>query len=283
MGLMSPEVLEHYADVHQQTLSRIQIAAETAAENAWMANGNDDMSATEMAAWAAILWLIAKPAVDAANSATYQYMTAMNAYLGISALLPEPDTDWFRDDFEGWALSPVSSIAGNDGDMIGTAAHVSKLVNAATRTAELNAFDQIIDTEEWSRTKLFTDERPDDILIADTIEAAEQITLQAAQDGYPTTERTKQAKRWKRVPQAGACGWCLVLSDKTLSDEGVKAGRLKGKSGTGGKWHDYCRCTKRQLTPQEARDFKPKWGAMGWEDIIDDRFDADDKQGDEST
>jgi hypothetical protein len=291
MPALDQAVLERLADQHQASLSRIQIAAENAAVSAWYrlnAQYPDDQdeqtSKAKMAAWAAVLWLITKPAADLISAETHQYMSAINAYVGIGPLLPPPSTEWFRDDFEGWVLSPVSKARVAMADPLVTGANqVSLLVSTATREAEQEAFRQIVESLEWETTFEFVENRPEQIIVAETVNDVRILAQREAIDqGYEVTQRNKTAKRWKRVTQAGACGFCQVLAGSTLYSDTARVDQGKAKAAPGkpssaikskatGAYHAYCRCSWERLGPDAARKWERSLTGGEWRDVINER------------
>jgi hypothetical protein len=51
----------------------------------------------------------------------------------------------------------------------------------------------------------------------------------------------------KRVPNAGACGWCKIVATRLYSLAAYKRG---------GQWHDHCRCTFALVTEAEATAYR---------------------------
>jgi hypothetical protein len=56
----------------------------------------------------------------------------------------------------------------------------------------------------------------------------------------------------KRVPNAGACGWCKVVATRLYSLAAYKRG---------GAWHDHCRCTFALVTEAEAKAYREGMGS----------------------
>jgi hypothetical protein len=55
----------------------------------------------------------------------------------------------------------------------------------------------------------------------------------------------------KRVPNAGACGWCKIVATRLYSLAAYKRG---------GAWHDHCRCTFALVTEAEAKAYRKAQG-----------------------
>lgn len=269
MAPMNSRVLELMAAAHQSNLSRIQIAAEWAAEDAWLSlDSFDDEAEGE---WNTLFWIISGAAVAAAAAATWSYMNTMNRYVGVAASLPNPTTAWFTKDFADWGRSPIlraRALSGEFGERAvrETSPYVSKLVTAATRQAEQQTFADLIESIEWTTTFEYTEETPSSPITDVTLGNIDEVRRQAHADGYPTTRRDGSALRWRRMTQAGACGFCRVLADRTYSDKAHT-------NNPTGAYHTFCRCTWRRITPNESRLWKSRYDDGRWEEIIDERFD----------
>ena len=267
MAEIRSEVLDSLAAAHQQGFSAIQIAAETAATSAWLQN--PDVSDED--GWSAKFWLIVFGAATAAAMQTREYLQRQMDYLGLAARLPAPDLSWVREDFDGWATSPQvrARILLSEGMRYTDAAQnaatrVSKLTSAITRTAEQTTLDQMFESPAFEYSVEFIDERPDGVFVIQSPDDLDAAAKQAMADGYQLTTRDRSPKRWIRVTQGGACGFCRVTADRVYSD------RAKGR---GSQWHTYCRCTWRLASPTEAREFTPQHGG-DWESVIEERANA---------
>jgi hypothetical protein len=73
--------------------------------------------------------------------------------------------------------------------------------------------------------------------------AAERIM--ATSTSWPKF-KNGSAMLYRRVPAAGACGWCILVSTRVYSLESFKRGA---------RWHRGCRCSWRPLTEAEARAY----------------------------
>lgn len=286
-------VLERLADQHQQSMARIQIATENALMSAWYRLDPDPESKEDMNKWATIMWTILLPAATIIARETRQYMSAINVYTGIGMALPQPNMDWFREEYEGIVLSPFTVTREAGGDLAAGGRQVAKLASVTTRVSEQEIFNQIVDSIEWETTVEFVDERPAKILVADSLEDIEVLTqYEAIAQGYEVTQRSKTAKRWKRVTQIGACGFCQVLAGSTLYSDTARVDQGFAKAAPGkpmaarrpkatGAYHAYCRCSWERLTPDQARKWERKYTEGEWKDVIDQRANVpeSEKQG----
>lgn len=73
--------------------------------------------------------------------------------------------------------------------------------------------------------------------------AAERIM--ASSTSWPKF-KNGSAMLYRRVPSAGACGWCVLVSTRVYSLESFRRGA---------RWHTGCRCSWRPLTEGEARRY----------------------------
>lgn len=84
--------------------------------------------------------------------------------------------------------------------------------------------------------------------------AASKVRTAMFQAGRAAERRAMQNRAWpkyqngtamlyKRVPEAGACGWCQTVATRLYSMETFRKGS---------KWHDFCRCEFRLITESEA-------------------------------
>ena len=267
MAEIRSEVLDSLAAAHQQGFSAIQTAAEAAATSAWMQNPDVD----DEDGWSARFWLIVFGAATASSSQTREYLQQQLDYLGLAARLPEPDLSWVRDDFDAWAVSPLvrARILLSEGAAFTDAAQdaatrVSKLTSAISRTAEQTTLDQMFDSPAFEYSWEFVDERPPGVFNIRSLDEVGTLVDRVSADGYRVTQRYGSPKRWIRVTQGGACGWCRVVADSVYSD------RAKDR---GSQWHTFCRCTWRLAAPSEANEFTPQHRG-DWRSVIHERADT---------
>lgn len=251
-------VLDRLADAYQQSFSRVQIAAERAAQDAWLSF--DSFAGDDEDRWSEAFWAILFAAAATASALAARYMQWQLDVEGIPVQVPDPDLDWLSEDFDVWHTSPMiaARVAISKGadpvEAMGAAAtQVTVLANAAIREAEQRSLDQIIDG-------LF------DLEVDVTYEEVD-----------PTASREQAQARpraaFRRIPQDGACGWCRVVADRIYSAKAKKNHPL-------GAWHNYCRCTWRKVTAQEASEWKPRYVGGEWKSVVQER--ADLTTGDET-
>ncbi len=95
----------------------------------------------------------------------------------------------------------------------------------------------------------------------DSGRAVERIVMGAQQ--WPAF-RNGVAMMYRRVPQAGACGWCRLVATRLYS---LASFRSTG-SGDGAAWHGACRCVWAPITFGDAKSYADSLASSG------DYFDA---------
>lgn len=256
-------LLDRMADAYQQAFSRIQIAAEQAAQDAWYAL--DSYSSDQDEEWEAAFWLIMSAAALAAATLAVTYMQRQFDAEGIPVVLALPSLDWFQDDFNDWKLSPMVAARINRADgltreeaMTRGAERVSKLSTAAIRQAEQRALaDFLADLKFEGEVELT------------------QVPISRRQTRQRADTRVAEVVKFKRVTQQGACGFCEVIADKLYTAPGAAALSPKTLMGA---WHNYCRCSWRKVTVREAEEFRPRLSGGEWRERITRRFDAESVQ-----
>ena len=83
-----------------------------------------------------------------------------------------------------------------------------------------------------------------------TFNAGRAAERRAMDRAFPRFKNGQQM-RYVRVPQAGACGWCQIVSTRVYSFDSFQAGA---------QWHANCRCTWRALSPDEANLYTKTYG-----------------------
>lgn len=241
-------LLDRLADAYQQAFSRVQIAAEQSAQDAWYSF--DSFAGEDEDEWSEVFWEIVLGAALVASGLVVNYMRWQLDVEGIDVELPDPDLDWFEEDFDVWRLSPmVASRIGVAGAVdpreamrLG-ATRVVEVTNAAIREAEQRSLNQIIES-------------------LGQIEVEVEFT--EVEEGEPRRQKQRQKFAYRRIPQQGACGWCEVVADRLYTEKAKKNHPL-------GAWHDYCRCTWRKVTADEAAKFEPRLAGSAWKSVIDRR------------
>lgn len=82
-----------------------------------------------------------------------------------------------------------------------------------------------------------------------------------------------ESPRYRRVPRAGGCEWCLMLASRgyVYASKGtalVSAG-MGGESLVGDRYHDYCSCTaeaqfKNERPPEFVQHLESEWRRINW-------------------
>ena len=251
MAEVSETVLDALADTYQQSLGRIQIAAETAATDAWFAHNS--FNSDEDEDWEATFLLILAAAALATQSLVASYYQAQRDYMGIAPRVVTPDViPELAEDFAEFGASPPTrarylwegGVAPPEA-IRQSATRVSKLSSVSVRAAEQRALADLFDDFTLDVVWEFTEERPDQILTPQTNAQVAQAAA-ALKGTYPM--KRKGQMKWKRVPQVGACGWCVAQSSRLLSD----ATHERGEG-----WHAFCRCGWRMVTSSEAGNWSP--------------------------
>ena len=271
MPRVDPAVLDRMAAQYQQSISRVHIAAEAAAVDAWYQY--DSFQGEDEEGWNATFWAIVLAASTSVSAISRAYLQNQLAYTGYAAPLPSPDLGWLDEDFSNYNLSPMVAARwrvseGEDGStaMVYGAQRAEKLLSAVVREAEQQTFEQMVRSQVFEVSWEFeVDDRAPTILFPDSQDRADQLAATQMAEGRNMKRRGRDVK-YKRIPQAGACGWCRVVADRLYSVKAKEASPL-------GAWHTYCRCTWRQVTAQEAAAFTPRYGDGEWRTVIDERFD----------
>jgi len=257
---------------YQQAVSRVHIAAEAAAEDAWYSY--DSIGSEDEDEWNLLFWGIVLAAATSVAIASREYMQNQLAYVGLAAPLPTPDMGWLEADFDNYKTSPMIFTRWqlSEGQDITTAlfgggSRASKLMSAVVRESEQRAFEQLIDSDAF---KISWEYRIDDENLVPIFPASQERADELAKEKGAIKRATKS--KFKRVPQADACGWCKVAADRVYSYEAKQRHPL-------GAWHTYCRCTWRKMTSAEVAAFEPQYGDGKWRTVIKERFD---ETGDEN-
>lgn len=274
MARIDPRVLDDLAATYQQGVSDIQIAAELAAIDAWFSF--DSFDGSREAAWDSIFWPLILSSGTATAELTRAYLETQSAYVGVMLPLPQVDIEgWLAEDYKSWSTSPLIrarwliSLGENVDDAFNDAAErASKLVSNSIRQAEQETFRQMVDSIEWELSWEYDDERPDaPIFPGSEPELYAAIATEEA-EGRPLSPSKTQ---FKRITQAGACGFCRVVADKLYSPKAQQ-------NRPTGSWHGYCRCTWRRVTPTEAQRFAPRYDESRWKSVIKERFETGDSE-----
>jgi len=239
-------LLDRLADVYQQGFSRVQIAAEQAAQDAWYSL--DSFAGEDEDEWNAAYWAIVLGATAAATGLATAYLQYQLDLEGIDFDVPSPDLGWLEEDFNVWKQSPMvaSRIAISKGldpaeALTAGATRVTRLAGTAVREAEQRALDEFI-------------EGLSDIEV--------EVTLEEVDAPKPKVKKEKVS--FRRITQQGSCGWCRVAADRLYSEKAKRDHPL-------GAWHEYCRCTWRKVTSGEAAAWEQRYAGGEWRSVIEER------------
>ena len=251
---ISPAVMDRIAAQYQQSFTRIQNAAELAAQDAWFTHNSFEGAEDED--WEAAFWLILAAAGLATAALTTAYFQTQLDYLGIAPRFATPNiSDELREEFDRYGSSPatrarflISEGLDPDEAMAESVTRISKLTDVATRDAEQRVLGELMDQISVETTWEFVDlDRPDQIFHPGDSGDVDQLVTTLSPP-YRMNKRGKGHLKWKRVPQMRACGWCQAMAGRLLTDETKERGE---------GWHISCRCGWRQVTPAEAAAYEP--------------------------
>lgn len=265
MAEVSPLVLDRLALVHHYAFTRIQESAISAAIAWWLEFTSGALGDEER--WLAGLWSVIEGAGRVSAYETAAYLQAQLDYTGIAPRMPTPSLDWLREDFDGWAVTPIREVARRLAEepdipyeriVRETVPLIHKLTDTVIRTVEIETVDQITSAPLFQFTFTFTDVRPEDQF--------RPLTPAEAQMLADRLNGKHIVKQYQRVTQAGACGWCRVVASRLYS----YGATLRGEG-----WHSSCRCTWRQVTPEEAATFQSPLAGGNWSEVIKERADVE--------
>jgi hypothetical protein len=240
-------LLDRLADVYQQAFSRVQIAAEQAAQDAWYSF--DSFAGEDEDEWNAAYWAIVSAATLTATGLAVSYLQYQFDAEGIDFIVPTPDLDWLEDDFDVWKQSPMvaSRIGISKGmdpveAMTAGATRVTRHTGTIVREAEQRAIEDFF--EELS-----------DI----------DVEVTYTEVDAPTTAKPKKVRsKYRRIVQSGSCGWCRVAADRLYGERAKRDHPL-------GAWHEYCRCTWRKVTASEAAAWEQRLAGGQWRSVVKER------------
>jgi len=95
--------------------------------------------------------------------------------------------------------------------------------------------------------------------VAGSLDATTDAALRSVEGDVITATRWPRFRNGrtvlaKRLPQAGACGWCRVVATRLYAFESKEGGR---------QWHNDCRCTWALVTFAEATTYQQKLKGSG--------------------
>jgi len=260
---VSPLVLDRLALAHHYAFTRIQEAAIAAATALWLELASNSLTDEER--WVAGLWSVIEGSARVSSYEAAAYLQAQLDYTGIAPRLPAPNLDWLREDFDAWSVTPIreavrrlSTEPDSAYEVIirETVPMVRKLTDTVLRTVELQTVDDLVASPAFAASTTFVGTRPE--------EQFRPLTTGEARILADRLNGKKITKQYQRVTQAGACGWCQVVASRLYS----YGATLRGEG-----WHDRCRCTWREVTPDEASTWtNPLSG--DWREVIKERADV---------
>jgi hypothetical protein len=257
---VSPLVLDRLAQAHHYAFTRIQEAALAAVTALWLELTTNSLTDEER--WLAGLWAVIEGSARVSSYEAAAYLQAQLDYTGIAPRLPAPDLSWLREDFDAWAVTPIREATARlaaEPDVAyevivrETVPVVRKLTDTVLRTVEVRSIDALVSSEAFAASTTFVGTRPE--------EQFRPLTTGEARALADRLNGKKLTKQYMRVTQAGACGWCQVVASRLYSHGAT----LRGEG-----WHDRCRCTWREVTPDEAATWSNPL-AGDWQDVIKER------------
>ena len=263
MAEVSPLVLERLALAHHYAFTRIQEAAIAAATALWLELAANSLTDEER--WVAGLWSVIEGSSRVSSYEAAAYLQMQLDYVGIAPRLPLPDLAWLRPDFDSWAVTPIreavrrlSTEPDTPFEVVvrETVPMIRKLTDTVLRTVEIQTVDDLTTSSAFAASSTFVGTRPE--------EQFRPLTDGEARILADRLNGKKITKQYMRVTQAGACGFCQVVASRLYS----YGATLRGEG-----WHDRCRCTWREVTPDEASTWtNPLTG--DWREVIKERADV---------
>lgn len=256
MAEVSPLVLQRLSEAHHYAFTRVQEAAIAAVTSAWLTLG----SVRDEDEWLAQFWSIVQSSARVSAYEAAVYLQTQLDYTGIAPRLPRPDLGWLREDFDSWAVTPLREVVrrlATERDVPyevivrETVPMVRKLTDTALRRAEINTVDQLTSSPQFAAAFTFEVTRPDQQFRLTTVE---EVRALAGQLNAKDSDR-----RYMRVTQSGACGWCQVVAGKLYSH----AASLRAEG-----WHDRCRCTWREVTSDEVSSWESPLRGQNVQEVL---------------
>ncbi len=267
MAEVSPLVLDRLAIAHHYAFTRIQEAAIAAATALWLELASNSL--TDEEAWLAGLWSVIEGSSRVSAYEATVYLQMQLDYTGIAPRLPAPDLEWLREDFESWAVTPIREAVRRLATEPDTAYEtvvretvpmVHRLTDTVLRTVELQTVDDLVASPAFAASTTFVGTRPE--------EQFRPLTTGEARILADRLNGKKITKQYMRVTQAGACGFCRVVASRLYS----YGATLRGEG-----WHHACRCTWREVTPDEASTWENPL-AGEWREVITERADTGEQE-----
>jgi hypothetical protein len=130
---------------------------------------------------------------------------------------------------------------------------------------------RVTEAVQWSTHTLWADPANTDAAQTLTAGVVEQLALQAGRATIHTAvDEDRQAVGWARIPNAGACSFCLLLATRGgVYKSEATALRTTARSGRGEdvSYHDNCRCTAEVLFDD---DYELSADVQRWEQVYID-------------
>lgn len=82
-----------------------------------------------------------------------------------------------------------------------------------------------------------------------------------------------ESPRYRRVPRAGGCEWCLMLASRgyVYASKGtaLMSAGMRGENMPGDSYHDYCSCTaeaqfRNERPPEFVQHLEDEWRRLNW-------------------
>lgn len=249
-GVSTSMVLLGMAGAYHVGQTRLSAASERAARDLWLRMR--PITDADLSRWMDEYDTILAGAARQQAGLTRTYVRTSTAQLGatVEPVIAVPASDAER--VSRWLRSPQGEVASSR-----LRSSVEALVDKGEWTVEERAlFDRLkflhspVVKQRWRQSEGFA---PTDALqvTASDVQAevyAAQRAVEAEVMGsidWPTF-KNGVAMLYKRVPQAGACGWCRTVATRLYSLASYRAGA---------RWHVGCRCTWQAVTFKEAKAY----------------------------
>lgn len=247
---------------------RIRRNTQAAARDVWLRSR--PVTDADLEAWMVAYDRILSGAAAQQAQLTAAYSRAQLARFGVDRRPPltvtptaeqvAKATTWLQSE---WARVPALRVS------------VSQVLDAAAAGPITVSQAALIDRVDWLHSPVLKQrwhlsEGVDfDVALEDVVSPVEDLAdtmlreverLSMADAGWPSF-KNGTAMLYKRVPQAGACGWCRAVATRLYSVESFRKGS---------QWHARCHCTWRKVTFAEAKGWRQD---PGWRDYVGEGFD----------
>ena len=258
-GVSAAVVILGLAGAYHVGQTRLALSTQRAARDLWLRMR--PITDQDLADWLDAYDSVLAGAARQQAGLTSAYIKQTTGRLGAMSepLIAVPASDAGR--VSEWLQSPQGQVASQR-----LRTEVSGLLDRGSWTADQRAlYDRIawmhspVVKRRWHQSEGIA---PDDAvrMVAASVEAEVDAGLRAVEAdvmgavNWPTFKTTGAALLYKRVPQAGACGWCRVVATRLYGLHSFKSGRA---------WHVGCRCVWAPVTYREAKRYTQVLGKRG--------------------